>query len=284
MTEALSWVLTDTANRVYVEQCAITPATIGLPAGDAWSVTKSRLRGGLSDGVDVVDINNGHLSFTVLLSRGMGLWKGVCGDCTIGWDSPARGPVNPMFINLLEQGGLGWLKGFDECIVRCGLNSNGAAGIDRVRDNNGNLSEVMLNLHGYIANLPAKYVELKIIPGKRPKIVLVGVVEEARCFCPQYRLTRPIRRKSARRVDIRDEVENSRIRRPNSRCSITAILPPFLDGGARLVSPSLEVAPRDPERQRISRHGISTRRQSPAMSNKATIMTSPLLRTGRRSP
>ena len=190
-----------------------------------------------------------------------------------------------MFINLLEQGGLGWLKGFDECIVRCGLNSNGAAGIDRVRDNNGNLSEVMLNLHGYIANLPAKYVELKIIPGKRPKIVLVGVVEEARCFCPQYRLTTTYTTEiGSSRVDIRDEVENSRIRRPNSRCSITAILARPSDGGARLVSPSLEVAPRDPERQRISRHGISTRRQSPAMSNKANIMTSPLLRTGRRSP
>ncbi|MGI6354398.1 MAG: aldose 1-epimerase family protein [Lentisphaerae bacterium] len=248
MTEALSWVLTDTANRVYVEQCAITPATIGLPAGDAWSVTKSRLRGGLSDGVDVVDINNGHLSFTVLLSRGMGLWKGVCGDCTIGWDSPARGPVNPMFINLLEQGGLGWLKGFDECIVRCGLNSNGAAGIDRVRDNNGNLSEVMLNLHGYIANLPAKYVELKIIPGKRPKIVLVGVVEEARCFCPQYRLTTTYTTEiGSSRVDIRDEVENF----ADSPTEFQMLYhcnfgPPFLDGGARLVSPSLEVAPRDP--------------------------------------
>ncbi|OQC15647.1 MAG: hypothetical protein BWX73_01221 [Lentisphaerae bacterium ADurb.Bin082] len=249
MTEALSWVLTDTANRVYVEQCAITPASVGLPtAGGGWSVTKSRLQGGLSDGVDVVDINNGHLSFTVLLSRGMGLWKGVCGDCTIGWDSPARGPVNPMFVNLLEQGGLGWLKGFDECIVRCGLNSNGAPGMDRVLDNNGNLSEVMLNLHGYIANLPAKYVELKIIPGKRTKIVLVGVVEEARCFCPQYRLTTTYTTEiGSNRVDIRDEVENF----ADSPVEFQMLYhcnfgPPFLDAGARLVSPSLEVAPRDP--------------------------------------
>ena len=189
MSKEMKWVLTDNSKRVYVENCVIDPSLLHCSESGNWSVVKTRLKGGLSDGVDIIEVNNGKLSFTVIPTRGMGLWRGSCDGCSLGWDSPAKYPVNPMFLNMMEQGGLGWLKGFNECIVRCGLNSNGAPGMDSVIDNNGNLSEVMLSLHGNIANLPANYVEVSVVPdGAKTKIVVKGIVDEARCFCPQYRL------------------------------------------------------------------------------------------------
>ena len=246
MSAEFKWVLTDVANRVYVEDVSITPALVH-DSGN-WSVTKTRLKGGLSDGVDVIDINNGRFAFTIIPTRGMGFWRGTCDGCYVGFESPAQYPVNPMFVNLLEQGGLGWLKGFNESIVRCGFNSNGAPGIDRVKDNNGNLSETMLNLHGYIANLPANYVEVIVKPGTPTTIIVKGIVDEARCFCPQYRLVSTYTTTiGSNKIDIKDEITNF-ADSPTEfemlyHCNFGR---PFLDKGAKLVCPAIEVAPRDP--------------------------------------
>ena len=48
----------------------------------------------------------------------------------LGWKSPVHGPVHPNFVPLNEPSGLGWLDGFDELFVRCGLESNGAPDFD----------------------------------------------------------------------------------------------------------------------------------------------------------
>jgi len=82
-----------------------------------WSVKSYTLRGGLQEGVQVVEVNNGKLCYAILPTRGMGIWKGQCGDISLGWDSPVKDPVNPAFINLQDRGGLGWLKGFNEWFV-----------------------------------------------------------------------------------------------------------------------------------------------------------------------
>ena len=82
---------------------------------------KRTLRGGLSDGVDVIEIDNGRFRFVVIPTRGMGVWRASCDNVRLGWKSPAKGPVHPAFVPLWEPGGLGWLRGFDELLVRCGL-------------------------------------------------------------------------------------------------------------------------------------------------------------------
>lgn len=248
MSDSLKFVLTDTSKRIYTEDCVINPSMLHIADSGNWSVVKTRLKGGLSDGVDIVEVNNGRLAFTIVPTRGMGFWRGSCDGCSIGWDSPARDLVNPMFINLLEQGGLGWLKGFNECIVRCGYSSNGAPGIDRVKDNNGNMSEVMLNLHGYIANSPAKYVEVEVIPGEVTEIVVRGIVEEARPFCPQFRLVAKFSTfVGSAKMFVHDEITNW----ADSPTEFELLYhcnfgQPFLEEGSRLVLPCLEVAPRDP--------------------------------------
>ncbi|HMC12709.1 MAG TPA: DUF4432 family protein, partial [Pirellulaceae bacterium] len=97
-------------------------------------VNKRTLSGGLAEGVVSIEINNGKLQIDVLPTRGMGIWRVLPADDRelkiVGWKSPNRGPVHPSFVDLGEPSGLGWLDGFDEFVVRCGLESNGAPDFD----------------------------------------------------------------------------------------------------------------------------------------------------------
>ena len=69
---AKTWQLTDVSNGTFVEHLELSSQDVaGTPEG--WSVKKKTLRGGLSDGVEIVEINNSKLSFGVLLTRGMSL-------------------------------------------------------------------------------------------------------------------------------------------------------------------------------------------------------------------
>ncbi|CAA6694447.1 MULTISPECIES: aldose 1-epimerase family protein [unclassified Lentimonas] len=218
-----------------------------------WSVKSYTLRGGLQEGVQVVEINNGKLSFAILPTRGMGIWKGQCGDVRLAWDSPVKDPVNPAFINLEERGGLGWLKGFNEWFVRCGVNSMGAPGIDTVCDYSGNEFEVPLTLHGKIANLPARAVEVEIT---ETAIIVRGEVDETMMFGPSLRLNVEIRTEfGSGAMTIIDTVTNLG-NNPQEHEMLYHINygAPLLEEGSRIVAPFKQVAPRDPR----SAEGIDT--------------------------
>jgi len=218
-----------------------------------WSVQSYILRGGLQDGVQVVEINNGKLHVAVLPTRGMGIWKGECGEVALGWDSPVKDPVHPAFINLEERGGLGWLKGFNEWFVRCGLNSMGAPGIDTVTDYSGNAYEVPLTLHGKIANIPARAVSLEITDRA---IILRGEVDETMMFGPALRLNTEIRTEfGSGAMTITDTVTNLG-HNPQEHEMLYHINygESLLEEGSRLLAPIKQVAPRDPR----SAEGITT--------------------------
>ncbi|MFA6931699.1 MAG: aldose 1-epimerase family protein [Lentisphaeria bacterium] len=248
MSEKITQIVLNNDTGFYVEDFFLSSEKLNLSEHGNWSIVKTRLKGGLSDGIDQVTVNNGHMNFTILTSRGMGLYRGECAGNFMGWISPAKNPVNPAFINLLEPDSCqGWLKGFNECIVRCGLHSNGANGIDRIPQSDGSTKEALLNLHGHIANLPAKYVELQVILSDPIELVVIGVVEEAACFCPQYRLTtRMSTFVGSSKIDIQDQVLNFGATEAEFQmlyhCNFGS---PFLESGARLLAPSLEAAPRD---------------------------------------
>ena len=121
MTGEKSWILTDAEQDIWLETFKLTPPDLGMEGN--WFVEKRVLRGGPGDGVDVIEVHNGALSFSILPTRGMGIWKGQYNGLDIGWNSPVRGPVHPNLVDLQDRGGLGWLAGFDEVIVRCGLDS-----------------------------------------------------------------------------------------------------------------------------------------------------------------
>ncbi len=205
-----TWTLCDTKQSIYHETFEFRE-TLTIPgegANVSVGIVKRRLQGGLSDGVDVVEIDNGRLVFTVLLTRGMGIWRVACrreaperSPVELKWNSPIHGPVHPHFVPLSEPSGLGWLDGFDEWFVRCGLESNGAA----EHDEHGVLR---YGLHGRIANTPADQVVLSL-DTDTCEITLAGTVRESRLFFKNLELnTVYTTRFGARTLDITDTVSN----------------------------------------------------------------------------
>lgn len=165
------------------------------------SVSLKTLSGGLSQGLQILEVKNGSWTLQILPGKGMSIWKGAWNNISLGWSSPVRGPVNPAFIEEERRGGLGWLDGFDEWFCRCGLLSNGPPGISA----EGN----RVTLHGRIANLPAHTLEVEFPNDPSGEILIRGVIEESSLFSPllelevTYRL--PLR---SNKVFVKDKVTN----------------------------------------------------------------------------
>jgi hypothetical protein len=227
--------LTDVAGGLRHENFSLTASPELQLAGSAtWSIRKHTLRGGVSEGVDVVEVDNGRLSLAILPTRGMGIWRGACEGIELGWKSPVALPVHPAFVDVHDRGGVGWLSGFNEWICRCGLDSNGPPGPEGT-------------LHGKIANIPAHAVDVSIDTANTGTIAVTGVIDESMLFGPNLRLRSTVRTAAgSNRFTILDEITNRR--------GVPAELEllyhintgrPFLEPGARCVTPAVEVAPRD---------------------------------------
>jgi hypothetical protein len=170
--------LTSARQGIHIDSWEINHQVQSLKTTVLWSVKKYTLHGGKQEGVDVIEVNNGRLCFVVVPTRGMSVLKVEAGDVRLGWDSPVKEVVHPQFINLESRGGLGWLEGFNEWLVRCGLEWAGHPGRDQFRNNVGDEVEMDLTLHGKIGNIPASEVEVVIEAGPPPRIHLRGLVEE----------------------------------------------------------------------------------------------------------
>lgn len=231
--------LTDVDQGVWVEDFRLAAdGELSLAGARDWSITKRALRGGLADGIDLIEINNGVLSFSVLPTRGMGLWRGECRGITLGWNSPVTQPVHPQFVNLTERGGLGWLQGFNEWLCRCGLAWNGPPG-----DDNG----TPLTLHGKIANRPAHRVELMVSTDGAGTLSVRGLVDETSLFGPCLRLSSTVSTEAgSNRLRIVDRVTNLG-GQPAEMQLLYHINQgrPLLEEGARVVAPVREIEPRD---------------------------------------
>jgi galactose mutarotase-like enzyme len=154
--------------------------TFEMPGLNNWRIGQRILRGGLSEGVAVVDIEIDDFSLLVLPTRGMGIWRAESRGKTLGWNSPVRMPVHPAFVDQGDRGGLGWLHGFNELLCRCGLAWMGPPGDDRGQP---------LTLHGRIANLPANYVKLVATNDHGGQLSVTGIVDECSMFGSCLRLT-----------------------------------------------------------------------------------------------
>jgi galactose mutarotase-like enzyme len=233
-----TWTLTDVDQDIYLEAIALSPSNVkGKAAG--YSVTKRTLRGGLRDGVDVVEVDNGTFRFVVVPTRGMGIWNALQGDVHLGWKSPVKGPVHPAFVHQDEAGGIGWLDGFDELLVRCGLESNGAPEFNA----NGSLR---YPLHGKIANVPAHKVEVAI-DGDSGEILLTGVVDEARLFGNKLRMTSTFATRVGQPgVKVTDTVTNVSAQPGELELLYHVNFGvPLLSPGSKVVLPVRKMAPRD---------------------------------------
>lgn len=222
------------------------PAASGLQlaGSETWSITARILHGGLSDGVEVIDLCNGPLTVCVLPARGMGVWKARYKDLRLGWDSPVKRPVHPRHVDQSARNGLGWLDGFNELVCRCGLASNGPPGID---DGARSGVESQLTLHGRIANTPAHAVSVHVDEDGPGTLSVTGIVDETTFFGPQFRMTSTIStRAGSNSFTASDEITN--IGGSETELELlyhTNFGPPFLEGGATFHCPARTVVPRD---------------------------------------
>lgn len=233
-----TWTLEDREQDLYVEQIALGPENVG-GAASGYSVTKRTLRAGLRHGVDVIEVNNGAFRFVVVPTRGMGIWKASLGQLQLGWNSPVKGPIHPAFVRLWEPSGIGWLDGFDELLVRCGLESNGAPEFDEK-------GELVYPLHGKIANIPAHKVEVAI-DGDTGEITVTGTVDEARLFGNKLRMVSRITTAAGRPgMTVTDTITNLSAEEGELELLYHINFgTPLLGPGAKVVLPVLKVAPRD---------------------------------------
>ncbi len=181
-----SWTLLDVEKNIYLENfdfsetLECTCPVSGKRKSITYRITKRRLGGGLQDGVDVIEIDNGRMTTVICPTRGMGVLRADCDGLELKWDAPARGPVHPKFVPLSDASGLGWLDGFTEWVVRCGLESHGSPEFNEK-------GALLHSLHGKIANTPASQVELSV-DTDTGEIMLSGIVEESRLFFRKLRL------------------------------------------------------------------------------------------------
>jgi hypothetical protein len=207
-------------------------------------------------------VDNGALRFSVVPTRGMGLWNGWYDGNRLGWDSPVTdGPVHPSLVNLAAAGGLGWLDGFDELLARCGLENNGAPFEIKTVQPDGTESNTTFGLHGKIANIPASYVAVHVSTEPPYEIVVEGHVDESRLFGLQVRMITKITTiPGSNTLVVRDELVNLK----EQPVEIQLLYhwnfgPPFLGPGARFIAPIKSVMPRDAwAQQSIGQHDVYT--------------------------
>ena len=232
------WTLTDVAADEYIDQFSLGTENIE-GVRDDFSITKRTLRGGLRDGVDMIEVDNGRLWLAVVPTRGMGVWGAICGDVHLGWASPVDGPVNPKFVPIWEPSGIGWLSGFDELLVRCGLESNGAP---EFRPD----GTLLYPLHGKIANTPAHSVTVSF-DEETGEIGVQGIVDETRLFGNKLRLVSTVTTKlGCPWFKVADEVTN--ISAEPGEMELLYHINfglPLLAPGASFHLPVKKVAPRD---------------------------------------
>jgi hypothetical protein len=243
-----TWTLTDLVNDVWLDNFATDSHRLQPGSAHDWSLRKRTLRGGLRDGIDLIEVNNGALSYSILPTRGMGLWQGHYHGIYLGWKAPVHGPVHPRHVNSADRGGIGWLTGFDEWLCRCGLASNGPAGEDVYTDRLGGDRRDGLALHGRIANQPAYYVEARVGLDPPFELSVTGQVEEGGLFYPHLVLTTTYTTiPGSNRLVIHDNIENRAAQVAEMQLLYHCNLgQPLLEAGSRIAMPIREVAPISP--------------------------------------
>ena len=198
----------------------------------------SILDGETESGMKMLRLCAGQTTVDLMPARGMSVWQlSHRGESYNRW-SPISGPVPPWQIPTWEPSGLGWLEGFDELLVRCGLQSNGPP----IHDPSGRLVHP---LHGRIGNLAAHSVR-RCFDVDRQWVEVCALIDEQRFFSHQWRLQVCVRLHIDGRLQIRDTLTN------RSSSEATAMLlyhinfgKPLLSDGSRWIASVHQIAPQN---------------------------------------
>lgn len=217
-----------------------SPLTMSLETREGPISTRhGRFVGGVSNQVEVVEIDTGAVRVMVLPTRGMSIWYMESAGTRFGWESPVVGPVHPSLVPVFDPTGIGWLEGFDELLVRCGLESNGAPEFNAQH-------QLIYPLHGRIGNLPADSLSIEYDEASG-RLELIGEVCESKLFFKNLRLRSRLRVRAGRaQVDILDDVTNELSTPATIQLLYHINLGlPLLGEGATLEAPIKELAPKD---------------------------------------
>ena len=235
-THALAWdhVLLNTDTPA--QNWEITSQDLGLKPERPFSVRMRVLHGGRQEGVSIVDIDNGAMTISVVPTRGMNVLQAVSGNVRIGWNSPVSEVVNPAFIELNGRGGLGWLEGFNEMVVRCGYEWVGHPGMDR---------GVLLPLHGLAANIPASKVVLSIDEQPPYIIRLKGELKEQAFKLVNFVIATELSTEAgAQNFSLHDTlINNGDYPKEFEALYHSNFGPPLLDPGSSFSAPVQQVSP-----------------------------------------
>ena len=236
ITNALAWerVLLDTYTAP--QNWEISSQDLGLTPSKPFSVRMRALHGGRQEGVCIVDIDTGAMKISVVPTRGMNVLEAVAGNVRIGWKSPVSEVVNPAFIELNGRGGLGWLEGFNEMVVRCGYEWVGHPGMDK---------GVLLPLHGLAANIPASKVVLSIDEEPPYTIRLKGELKEQAFKLVNFVIATELSTEpGAQHFSIHDTLNNNGdYPKEYEALYHSNFGPPLLDPGAGFSAPVQQVSP-----------------------------------------
>ena len=240
MTSPSRWILIGDDGKNAIDELHVDGTAISDAAASC-QIDYFPLRGGRQEGLHQLTIDNGAIRLILLPQRGMGIWKAWAGETEIGWQSPVDGPVHPQWVPLHEPSGLGWLEGFDELLVRCGLYSNGAPEHDAQ-------GRLLFPLHGKIAQSPAHHLEVAV-DKESGEITVRGVVDERRFLFYHLQLVATVRIKPQSTVIVIEDV----VTNLSATASEMQLLyhinfgPPLLTPGGKLVLAAKRMAPRDLE-------------------------------------
>ena len=204
--------------------------------GKSWKVALRTLHGGRQEGVQVIEVDNGAMTFTIVPTRGFEVWKAQAGSLRLGWDSPVKEIIHPSYIRLTDNGGQGWVAGFGGLMVRGGLASFGSPVQDGAQQ---------LTLHGHVDYIPAHYVSVRYEALPVPRLVFRGVVDDVQTFGAQLRLTSEISAPIGKPdIIFDDQITNlSDVPQEMQLLYHTNFGTPVLGAGAEFVAPVKQVAP-----------------------------------------
>ena len=165
---AKEFILTDVEKGIAKGDWSISSQDLGVKE-HKFTIQNTVLKGGKQDGTELLTIASDNLTIKLIPTRGLGILSVDGDDIRLGWDSPVDEVVNPKYINLESRGGLGWLDGFNELMVRCGFEWTGHAV---------QADGMIYTLHGRAQNTPVSRLIVNVLDKAPYTITVRGLIKE----------------------------------------------------------------------------------------------------------
>lgn len=232
---AKEFVLTDNEKNIAKGNWTLSSQDLGIK-GKQFKIENTVLKGGKQDGTEVITLTSDDLTIKVSPTRGLGILSVVGDGIRMGWDSPVNEVVNPKFINLESRGGIGWLDGFNEMMVRCGYEWTGHAV---------QADGMMYTLHGRAQNTPVSKLIVDIEDKAPYAVTIKGLIKENTFKKSHLETWASLRYvPGTKQFTVHDVVTNkSDYTRDYQIIYHSNFGTPILEEGAKFVAPVKEISP-----------------------------------------